>query len=164
MNELEIIKSLWPKKGNDGKIIKKNREANLIVPEITYSGQDGSLNNDSWAFKVTYSFRDALDIKYEERKINKEAYMVWTQGPLLRFKEGDVLHSRDGRRVVQVLSAKQMEWDAAEEKMYQGIVIYLEYAMSGNSLTKLKEHAGTQMQFLQLLINGQDDGSMVVKD
>ncbi len=90
--------------------------------------------------------------------------MVWTQGPLLRFKEGDVLHSRDGRRVVQVLSAKQMEWDAAEEKMYQGIVIYLEYAMSGNSLTKLKEHAGTQMQFLQLLINGQDDGSMVVKD
>ncbi|RPJ11372.1 MAG: hypothetical protein EHM37_11165 [Deltaproteobacteria bacterium] len=163
MNELEIIKSLWPKMGIDGKIIKKNRETSLIVPEITYFGQDGSLNNDSWAFKVGYAFRDALDIKYEERKINKEPYMVWTQGPHLNFKEGDMLHAKDGNRAVQVLSAKQMKWDSAKEEIYQGLVVYLEYVMSGDSLSKLKEHECTQMQFLQLLIDGQYDGSSVVK-
>jgi hypothetical protein len=163
MNELEIIKSLWPKMGIDGKMIKKNRETSLIVPEITYFGQDGSLNNDSWAFKVTYAFRDALDIKYEERKTKKESYMIWTQGPLLRFKEGDILHSRDGRRAVQVLSAKKMEWDSDKEEIYQGLVVYFEYELSANSFTKVKDRACTQMQFLQLLIDGQYDGSSIVK-
>lgn len=163
MNELEIIKSLWPKKGIDGKIIKKNREISLIVPEISYFGQDGSLNNDSWAFRVGYAFRDALDIKYEERKINKEPYMVWTQGPCLDFKEGDILHAKDGNRTVQVLSAKQMEFDSEKDEFYRGLVVYSEYEVSGNSFTKIEDRACTQMQFLQLLIDGQYDGATADK-
>ena len=133
---------------------KVKRKTDLIVPQVTYEDGQGSLNNDSWAFKVTYVFRDALDIKYEERKKNKEPYMVWTQGPILSFKDGDMIHSKDGNRSIQVRFANQMGWDATKEEMSPGSVVYSEYAVSGNSHSKLGEHTCTQMQFLQLLIHG----------
>jgi hypothetical protein len=129
----------------------------LIVSEVTYYERKGSLNNESWVFIVGYSFRDALNIKFEERKKNKNAYMVWTQGPLLSFKEGDMIHSKDGKRIVQVRFADPMGWDAATNEMYQGSVFYSEYMPSDNTYLKLNEHTCTQMQFLQLLIHGEYD-------
>lgn len=147
MNELEHLKSMW--------VAKVRRKTDLIVPHITYNEQQGSLNNDSWAFKVHYAFRDALDIKYEERKKNKNLYMVWTQGPFLSFKDGDTIHSRDGSRAVQVLSAIPMVWNSAKNEMGEGRVIYLEYSVSDNIFSKLNERTCTQMQFLQLLIYGE---------
>lgn len=149
MNKLDHLKSMWGPKAK--------RKTDLIVPQVTYEDGQGSLNNDLWAFNVTYAFRDALDIKYEERKKNKKPYMVWTQGPILSFKEGDVIHSKDGKRSVQVRFANQMGWDANKEEMYPGSVVYSEYAVSGNSLSKAGEHTCTQMQFLQLLISGAYD-------
>lgn len=149
MSALEHLRSMWA--------AKIKRKTVLIVPKVTYDGLNGFLNNDSWAFKVTYAFRDALDIKYEERKKNNNPYMVWTQGPILSFKIGDIFHSKDGNRAVQVRFANQMGWDPAKNEMYQGSVIYSEYAVTGNSFSKLKEHSCTQMEFLQLLIHGEYD-------
>lgn len=149
MNEIEHLKSMWGS--------KVKRKTDLIVPQVTYKDRRGSLHNDSWAFKVTYSFREALDIKYEERRKNKKPYMVWTQGPIISFKEGDLIHSKNGSRSVQVRIASQMGWDTTKEEMYQGNVIYSEYAASGNSVSKPAEHTCTQMEFLQLLINGAYD-------
>lgn len=149
MNELEHLRSMWS--------ATVKRATVLIVPQVTYHEQKGSLNNESWAFNVEYAFRDALDIKYEERKKNKKAYMVWTQGPLLSFKEGDMINSRDGNRIVQVRFASQMGWDASKNEMYQGSVVYSEYTPSNNTYLKLNEHTCTQMQFLQLLIHGEYD-------
>ena len=146
MNELNHLKSMWGP--------KVKRKADLIVPKVSYEDGQGSLNNDSWAFNVTYAFREALDIKYEERKKNNRLYKVWTQGPIISFKEGDILHSKDGKRSVQVRFAQQMGWDANKEQMYQGSVVYSTYDVSGDSLTKAREHTCTQMQFLQLLIYG----------
>lgn len=147
MNELNHLRSMWA--------ANVKRRTELIVPQITYDGQENSLNNDSWAFKVHYSFRDALDIKYEERKKDKKPYMIWTQGPILSFKEGDLIHSKDGHRAVQVRCATQMGWDSERAEMYQGSVSYSEFIVSGNSVSKLnKDESCTQMQFLQLLISG----------
>lgn len=145
MKALNHLKSMWGQ--------KVRRKTDLIVPEVTYQDGEGSLNNESWAFNVSYAFRDALDIKYEERKKNKQPYMTWTQRPLLSFKEGDFLHSADGKRAVRVRFANQMGWDASKGEMYQGSVVYSEYAESGNSLSKCSERTCTQMQFLQLLIS-----------
>lgn len=149
MKELRHLKSMWGS--------KVRRTTDLIVPEVTYKDAQGSLNNEFWTFEVPYAFRDALDIKYEERKKNKQSYMVWTQGPILSFKEGDLIRSKDGKRVVQVRFAKQMGWDAIKEEMYLGSVVYSEYATLGNSLSKTCEHTCTQIQFLQLLISGSYD-------
>lgn len=147
MNELEHLRSLWAPK------IKRTPE--LIVPRVTYDGREGNLCNDSWSFKVSYEFRDALDINYEERRKDKKPYMVWTQGPLLRFKDGDFLHSKDGGRAAKIRFATPMGWDSTNNEMYQGSVVYLRYSLTGNAFSELDEKSCTQMQFLQMLIYGE---------
>lgn len=146
MNELELLESMWAE--------NVKRKTDLIVPKITFEGQIGYLNNGSWVFDVSYPFRKALDLKYEQRKKNKIPYMIWTQGPFLCFKEGDLIHSRDGAKALQVLSAESVAWEPSMQKMYQGQVVYNEYAISDKIFTNLNEHTCTQMQFLQLLIYG----------
>lgn len=146
MNALEHIRSMWG--------AKVKRSTKLIVPSVTHDGSEGSLNNELWAFRVSYVFRDALDIKYEERRKDKTPYMVWTQGPILRFKEGDLIYANDNCRAVQVRFASPMGWDAQKEEMYQGSVAYSEYVVSSGNFSKLKEHECTQMQFLELLMLG----------
>ena len=64
MEELEYLKSLWSRK------IK--RKTKLIVPEVKYQNLKGSLNNENWKFKVPYAFREALDIKFEQRMKDKK--------------------------------------------------------------------------------------------
>ena len=59
MGELELLKSMWAHK------VKRNTK--LIVSEVTYDQGKGHLNNDHWHFQVPYAFRDALDLKYEQR-------------------------------------------------------------------------------------------------
>ena len=149
MNELEHLRSMWA--------AKVKRKTELIVPQVTYIGRGGSLNNDAWAFKVPYAFRDALDIKYEERKKDKKPYMVWTQGPLLSFNEGDLLRSKDGLRAVQIRISNPMGWDSTKNEMYQGSVVYSDYAVSNKLFSKFNQDTCTQMQFLELLIRGEYD-------
>lgn len=45
----------------------------------------------NWAFKVSDGFKDALDIKIGERKINGKATLVWTQGHIYSFQKGDTI-------------------------------------------------------------------------
>ncbi|MGL4767464.1 MAG: hypothetical protein ACRCV6_05230 [Formosimonas sp.] len=123
MNELDYLRSMWA--------AKVKRGTKLIVPKITYIKQNGSLNNNEWAFNVPYAFRDSLDIKYEERKKDKKPYMIWTQGTVLNFKEGDFLQSKDFTRALQVQFSSPMGWDSSKGEMYQGSVLYLEYALLG---------------------------------
>jgi len=146
MKELDHLKSMWAP--------KTKRKTKLIVPGISYSNELGSLKNESWFFDVKYAFRDALDIKYEKRMKDKKPCMVWTQGPILAFGGGDTIHSRDGKRAVQVLFATQMGWDPDKAEMYQGSVAYQEFSVAGHVSVKAGEHTCTQMQFLRLLISG----------
>jgi hypothetical protein len=144
--EQELLKSLWKHP------IRRSTE--LIVPDITYDLNKGSLNNESWYFKVPYAFRDHLDIKYEQRIKDKMAHMVWTQGPILNFRLGDVFHSADGNYSLQVESASPMEWDSDLEEMIPGYVMFKKYTVEG-SKHFLKETVNlNQMEFLDLLING----------
>ena len=133
---------------------KVRRKTKLIVPLVTYENNRGSLNNKNWAYNVSYAFRDALDIKYELRVQNKISSMEWTQGPILSFKQGDVFHSKAGDKMVQVRFANQMGWDANNNKMYQGSVVFSEFLHNGNLFNKSIDRTVTQMQFLQLLISG----------
>lgn len=45
-----------------------------------------------WRFAVPDAFRDALDIKWTERVVNKTRIEHWTQGRLYTFNEGDVIY------------------------------------------------------------------------
>jgi hypothetical protein len=146
MKELNLLESMWGP--------KVRRKTKLIVPLVTYENNRGSLNNKNWAYNVSYAFRDALDIKYELRVQNKISSMEWTQGPILSFKQGDVFHSKAGDKMIQVRFANQMGWDANNNKMYQGSVVFSEFLHNGNLFNKSIDRTVTQMQFLQLLISG----------
>lgn len=45
-----------------------------------------------WKMAVPEAFRDALDIKLTPRMFEKKKAMLWTQGRLYGFHEGDVIH------------------------------------------------------------------------
>jgi hypothetical protein len=158
LQELIHLRTLWTQRAKseiDGKSETKiKRSTTLIVPKVTYQGTQGSLNNDHWFFCVPYAFRDALDIKYEQRMLNKDPYMVWTQGPILRFKEGDTLIAKEGGRVVQVEFANRMGWDSEANTMYEGVVTYSEFYRSDTDTKKVKSVSCSQMNFLELLVLG----------
>ena len=146
MKELDHLKSMWSH--------KVKRKTDLIVPKITYSDTTGSLNNEVWEYKVPFAFRDALDIKYEQRMKDKKPYMVWTQGPILNFKNGDLLTDKNNKKAVQVLFANRMGWDTINDKMYEGSIVYDTFKITNGEYIKEPQQKCSQMQFLALLIYG----------
>jgi len=140
MQEIKHLESMWA--------AKVKRSASLIVPKVSL----GSLSNEGWAFNVPYAFRDALDIKYEQRMKDKKPYMIWTQGPLINFNEGDTFTARDNKSAMQVLYATGMGWDTATNKMYLGSVVLDEFEINERKYTKIKQRTCTQMELLEMLI------------
>jgi hypothetical protein len=75
-----------------------------------------------WIMAVGEWFKDRLDIKLTKRKINKKEQLVWTQGRLFNFREGDCIydtkkaydswedHLRYGILSVQIHSATPNEY------------------------------------------------------
>ena len=45
-----------------------------------------------WKMAVPGAFKDALDIKLTQRIVGGKKQMVWTQGRVFDFKEGDTIH------------------------------------------------------------------------
>lgn len=151
--QIKLLKSLWKK--------RTKRSSKLIVPTVTSSTPtlSGSLNTDDWAFDVHFAFRDALDISYDERTETKDKkivrrYMLWTQGPIIHFKEGDLIHSMDGKTCVQVKLSNPMGWDQSKDEMYQGIVTFDIFEKSEGKIVPKDSRSTTQMDFLKILISG----------
>ena len=82
--------------------------------------------------------------------------MVWTQGPLLRFKDGDFLTSKCGTKAVQVKYANGMGWDTAVDQMYEGSVVFESFDIKDGSYISSGEKNVTQMQFLNMVIHGEN--------
>lgn len=116
--EMSLLRSMWRK--------RVRRKTKLIVDGVNYSSESatGSMENSHWKYSAGYGFREALDISYDERKKNKKAYMVWTQGPFLNFKSGDLLRSNDKSHVIQVRQATPMSWNNQSGQMNLGEVLY----------------------------------------
>lgn len=147
IQEIIHLKSLWERN-------KVNRSESLIVPRVTHTRNAGSLNNSDWAYKVGYAFRDALDIKFEQRTKNKISNMVWTQGPFLNFKFGDLIYSSTGSDYLQVDKSIPMMWDENKQEMQLGLVQFTKYESSNNNWIKQHTKKCTQLDFLELLISG----------
>lgn len=153
MKELELLRALWKDRAK--------RSTELIVPSVSGSSADNalcSLHNDHWAYLVGYAFREALDIKYEKRMRDKKPYWTWTQGPIISFKNGDLIMSKTGETAVQVSYALPMGWDREIGEMYKGLVTHKLYSVKDNKFTVIGEKSVDQMQFLELLIYGEIKG------
>ncbi|CCN37194.1 hypothetical protein VIBNISO65_1660020 [Vibrio nigripulchritudo SO65] len=147
MTIVEHLKSMWG---------PKVRRKTTTIPEVKYDTEKsvGMLMNNDWFYNVTYAFREALDLKFEERKVNKRSYMIWTQGPILNFKNGDTFISKCETNAVQVKYANSMGWDADKHEMYKGSVVYELFKIENGNYKKLSQLACTQVDFLEVLITG----------
>jgi len=64
---------------------KSKRHANLIANFVNgYAA--------GWHMAVKECYRNELDIKYTERKKNKQSFFEWTQGPYYSFAEGHIFY------------------------------------------------------------------------
>ena len=145
MNEITLLKSMWGQKAR--------RKVDLISPISVINGKT-LFDNSHWHYNVHFSFREAIDIRLEERKNDKKPYLVWTQGPIISFKEGDLIHSNDGCRSVQVKYALPMGWDGSKGEMYEGVVTYSLFENSEGEIHQIGQESCSQMRFLELLITG----------
>ncbi len=145
MHNLDIIYKI--------KCRTKTRMVNLLVSEEKLHNQT-NLEYDNWKFSIPYAFREALDLRYEQRTKNKKKYMVWTQGPCLRFKEGDILHSKCGSFALQIRYALPMGWDEEKDLMYEGTVLFDVFEINNGKYSKQFSHQVTQLEYLKILVYG----------
>lgn len=131
----------------------KRRLVKLLVSEERLNAKT-NLDYEHWKYTVPFAFREALDLRYIQRSKNKKKYMVWTQGPCLRFQEGDVLHSKCGSFAVQVTYALPMGWDEENNEMYEGSVLFDVFHISHGQYFKQYNRQVTQLEFLKILIDG----------
>lgn len=143
-----ILSSMWKK--------NRRREKNLITSWASARhGKTGGLGNEHWAFSVGYHFREALDMKFQELQKNLKKYYDWTQGPIINFKEGDSIPSKDGGILISVDYAMPMGWDTETESMYQGIVTFRCFEKGKNERWQACcTYTMSQMDFLRILVEG----------
>lgn len=148
---LKHLKTMWP----TGDKTKIKREL-AACPSVYYNSalSQGTLNNEHWYFSVPFTFRDALDIKYEQRIKDKEGTMVWTQGPILKFKMGDNFPAKNNNTTIQVQFSDQMGWDKDKNEMYLGSVVFDLFEFINKKYIYIQRYQCNQMEFLELLING----------
>ena len=151
MNELEQLRSLWRP--------KPRRSRELIVQSISSDASSGCIEVPSWAFQISYGFRNALDIRFSPLKENRRTVYRWTQGPFLTFECGDILHSKDGMTTLSVTSAASMAWDAEANSMKLGEVNFqlISHTEGGSNIEC--SLSLDQMSFLAVLISGNVRGT-----
>jgi hypothetical protein len=150
MEATELLKNTWPTKEKN----KAQRSTALITPINNLKSGEGTISPSDWNFIVPYGFREALDIKYEKRMKNQKAYYVWTQGPILSFKEGDTLQNKFADSTVQVKFASSMGWDPDKNVMYLGSVVFDVFDVDHHKHKKVSRMECNQMEFLQFIIYG----------
>ena len=156
MKILEPLKTMW--------VPRRKRKLKMIAPVINLPNGGFELDNKDWAFNVPYAFRDALDMRYEQRMKKKKPYMAWTQGTAISFKSGDTLTAKDIKRTVQVKFANGMGWDSDKDHMYLGSVTFDLFNID-NDLTPIfiNRYRCDQMVFLTMLISGEIDPKHVIE-
>lgn len=132
---------------------------------------------DGWYMSVRSCFRDALDIRLDERVVDKQRTLVWTQGLRFSFKEGDIIydtpllydHWAEGLRVtrlgLQVTFASEATPAQEGVPRLPGHVRY-DLLLPNADRTKLQRESGgscSQDEFVRMLIQGPSIASVAAQ-
>lgn len=149
MKELAVLRSIGQvRKENNHNTFK--RVKTLIISPTA----EERLDAEHWHFIVKRGFRDAFDILKTSRVQGGKIIESWTQGPIIRFKEGDMLHSKCGKFCVQVKFYNDMGWDPVRNDLDEGTIVYKIYKKDDGKFIHLEEKSTTQYGFLNVIING----------
>ncbi len=122
---------------------------------------------DGWHMAVKECFRNELDIKYTERKKDKQSYFEWTQGPYYSFAKGHLFYDN---------AAGYEKWDKAlgiinicckiisaiptalnkDKNIVEGTVVFTLYQSDKKHkiLQAVKDYELSQTEFVKFLRTG----------
>ena len=129
---------------------RSRRSDHLIVGAIGRAFLDAP----TWVYRPAFAFCAALDIALLERRVSGEAFLRWTQGGMLAFSAGDILHRRDGSGCIQVIKAAPIARAGESGRVDLGRVAFQIYALRDARYHPAEQGSGTQLDFLRVLIGG----------
>ena len=106
----------------------------------------------NWAYGLSPSFNEALDIKLTDRVSESGKGKVWTQGANFNFKPGDVIHSACGTRALQVTESGSAT--QTDEYSLDGCVRYDAFEIRDGKYSKVAGGHCSQVDFVRKLIQG----------
>mgnify|MGYP007004377561 CR=1 FL=1 len=123
--------------------------------------REHSCADPEWSYWVPPSFNSALDIKLTARIIEGKQVTVWTQGGLLAFSGGDVLHLQsnggcsDSLECVQVVSSTP-DYYADDTGFISGRVEFDVFVRpdTQSPYRAVRRDSLSQLDFVKLLIWG----------
>lgn len=118
---------------------------------LTFLKEPDSSTTD-WAYVISASFNEALDIKLTDRVSEGEKGKVWTQGGNFSFKPGDVVHSSCGKHALQVTESSSAT--QTDELSMDGFVRYDAFEIRDGKYSKAAGGHCSQMDFVRKLIQG----------
>jgi hypothetical protein len=122
---------------------------------------------EGWHMAVKECYRNELDIKYTERKKNKQSFWEWTQGPYYSFAEGHLFYNtpkayskweeaiKNIKIACQITSAIPTILDR-NKNLIEGMVEFTIYEPDKKfaSLKVLKDYKLSQKEFVNFLKTG----------
>jgi hypothetical protein len=164
---LERIVALEEESDETGalKTTKKEKRANRLLEFLKPPDVD---TQQGWFFYLSLNYNEALDIQWTERKKDKVAYWVWTQGGWFYFKQGDIIYdSPDAyaewqtkgtrfRYCIQVDSSIGATPATTKAKRKSGSVNFTLFTpdKTATSLIAEGKYSRTQDEFVRFLITG----------
>lgn len=122
---------------------------------------------DGWYMAVKECYRNALDIKYTERKKDKKSFFEWTQGPYFSFAEGHLFYDTPKaykkweqaieaiKIACKIVSATPTSLDK-NKNLVEGMVVFTIYKPDAKrtSLKADKDYTLSQTEFVNFLKTG----------
>lgn len=123
---------------------------------------------DGWFMAVKECYRNELDIKYSERKKDKQTFFEWTQGPYFSFAEGHLFYDTpkaykkwgQALKVIKkaciITSATPTILDR-NKNLVEGTVNFTMYKpdKKATSLIAIRDYKVSQREFVDFLKTGQ---------
>jgi len=122
---------------------------------------------DGWFMAVKECYRNELDLKFTERKKNKQSFFEWTQGPYFSFAEGHLFYDtpKGYEKWEKALGAIKIccKIDSAtptvldkNRELVEGMVIFTIYKPDeGHKFLKaVKDYKLSQKEFVHFLKTG----------
>ena len=146
---------------------KRNRHTQLIADFVNGYA-------DGWFMAVKECYRNQLDIKFTERKKNKNSYLEWTQGPYYSFAEGHLFYDTPKaygkwgqalkaiKTTCKITSATPTILDK-NKKLVEGMVNFTIYKPDKEiaSLVAVKDYKLSQREFINFLKTGELNGGTI---
>jgi hypothetical protein len=120
-----------------------------------------------WFMAVKECYRTELDIKYTERKKNKQSFGEWTQGPYFSFAEGHLFYDTPKgyekweKALTAVKTCCQISFATPtvlnkNKKLVEGMVFFTIYKPDETftSLKAVKDYTLSQTEFVNFLKTG----------